>query len=90
MVDIKWSPEKNAKLILERGVSFEEAAELILHGMHTVVRLPRSHGEQNVFLVSIRSYIHVVPFVIEHDGSIFLKTVFPSRKYNRKYGKGTQ
>jgi uncharacterized DUF497 family protein len=86
MVDIRWSEEKKAKLKAERGVSFQEAAALILQGNHFPVRVPRSDQEQDVFLVSIRGYTYVVPYVTGTDGSLFLKTMFPSRKYHRKYG----
>jgi uncharacterized DUF497 family protein len=87
MVDIKWSPEKNAKLKRERGVSFNEAADLILQGKHLPLVRKRWKIEQNVFLLSIRGYVHVVPFVFEQDGSIFLKTIFPDRKFDKLYGE---
>jgi hypothetical protein len=86
MVDIRWSGEKNEKLKLERRVSFQEAAALILQGNHLQVRVPRPDRTRDVFLVSIRGYTYVVPYIIGTDGSIFLKTMFPSRKYHRKYG----
>ena len=37
---------------------------------------------QYIFVIEIDNYIWVVPFVMEGD-IIFLKTAFPSRKFNK-------
>jgi hypothetical protein len=36
--------------------------------------------------VQIAGYTWVVPFVIEEDETIFLKTAYPSRKFHKLYG----
>ncbi len=42
---------------------------------------------QWIFVVDIDEYVWVVPFVLEESGtSIFLKTSFPSRRFQRRYG----
>jgi hypothetical protein len=42
-----------------------------------------------MYLVENNDYIYVVPYVFnEKDKEIFLKTIFPSRYYMKKYGKG--
>ena len=47
-----------------------------------VARYPR----QSVFVVEVREYAYLVPFVEEAD-AYFLKTVVPSRKATRDYLK---
>jgi len=32
-----------------------------------------------------KKYIWIVPFVRDEDGTIFLKTLYPSRKYTKIY-----
>ena len=44
------------------------------------------YPNQKVYLVERENYIYAVPFIIDDDTDvIFLKTIFPSRKYTRKY-----
>lgn len=61
-----------------RGVSFEEitTAELV-----AVIEHPRRR-DQKIMLFVYQKYIWVVPFV-ETGTEIFLKTLYPSRKYTR-------
>jgi len=35
--------------------------------------------------VCLNDCIHIVPFVIDNEENIVLKTVFPSRKFNKIY-----
>jgi hypothetical protein len=42
---------------------------------------------QMVFVVPYRGYTHVVPFIIDANRNIILKTAFPSRKFHRLYGE---
>jgi len=86
-MDIIWDEDKNKKLKKERGISFEEVAELILDRKYvTIVEHPK-RPHQMIFLVPIKDYIHAVPFVFDAKENIVLKTVFPSRKFNKLYGK---
>jgi len=41
---------------------------------------------QQYFVMSIRDYTWVAPFVIGEDDRIVLKTAFRSRKYHKIYG----
>jgi hypothetical protein len=43
---------------------------------------------ENIFiiLIQIKDYVYLVPYV-EDDTSIFLKTIIPSRKMNKKYNQ---
>ncbi|MBI4430072.1 MAG: BrnT family toxin [Ignavibacteriales bacterium] len=85
-MNILWDEEKNEKLKRERGISFEEIAIMILEKKYVrVVKHPRRRG-QRIFLVPIGGYIHAVPFVFDDERNVILKTVFPSRKFNKQYG----
>ena len=82
MKDIRWSHLKSERLKRTRGVSFGEiiAAELV-----GVKRHPRREG-QNIMLFKYKGYIWIVPYV-ETEDHIFLKTLYPSRKYTKIYKK---
>lgn len=84
---IRWDIEKNELLKRTRGVCFEEvlvvieADEIIDFFVHPdETRYPG----QVIFLVCLRDYIYAVPAVIR-DEEIFLKTIYPSRKYTKLY-----
>ena len=69
-------------------MSFERVAEIISNGEHLDVVKHSTRANQRMFVVRIEGYVWVVPFVVEADGeTVFLKTAFPSRKFNRIYGR---
>jgi hypothetical protein len=78
MKKIKWDEEKNKILKKERGVSFEE----ILDSTFLGAEKHRSKSNQMVLLYEYKKYVWVVPCVVEGN-FIFLKTMFPSRKYTK-------
>jgi len=80
---IRWSGLKNIRLKLTRRVSFQEIikADLLGLGDNSI----RSH--QRVLIFRHKSYTWAVPFVFDGEG-IFLKTIYPSRKYKKLYEKG--
>ena len=82
MKEIKWSPLKNEELKRTRGVSFEEIINAKLIG----IKKHPSRKDQNIMLFEYKEYVWVVPYVVEKN-YIFLKTLFPSRKYTREYKK---
>ncbi len=83
MKELLWSLVKSERLKRTRGVSFEE---LIQARLVSVKQHPgRSH--QHIMLFDYKGYIWVAPFV-ETEEAIFLKTLFPSRKYTSLYRKG--
>ncbi len=86
---IIWDTEKNEKLRRERNITFEEVAQMILEKKYVAILEHPKRPEQRLFLIPIHGYIHAVPFVIDAESNIVLKTVFPSRKFDRKYGKHT-
>ena len=83
MKDIRWSQLKSERLKKTRGVSFEEiiSSELI------AVKTHPKRLDQNIMLFELRDYIWIVPYVEEKD-YIFLKTLYPSRKFTKLYRKG--
>jgi uncharacterized DUF497 family protein len=85
-VRIIWDDEKNHKLIAERGLSFEIFASLILERKYLDILKNPARTEQKLFVVPYQGYTYAVPFVIDDEQNIVLKTVFPSRKYHKLYG----
>ena len=88
MVQIRWNTEKAKNLLTNadrEGVSFEECVIALEEG-RVLADLPHpTRSNQRVFILEINGYAHVVPYVVESEDSIFLKTVFPSRKHHAKY-----
>ena len=83
MLEIRWSLLKSERLKRTRGVSFEE----IIQSTLIVVKEHPRKTHQNIMLFEYRGYIWVVPYV-ESENEIFLKTLYPSRRYTRRYRKG--
>jgi hypothetical protein len=84
---IRWSSEKNERLIRDRGVCFEQVAIALERGETLdIVEHPNQHKYpgQKMAVVEIDGYAHLVPYV-ENDEEIFLKTIIPSRTATRKY-----
>ena len=82
---IIWDDEKNQKLQLERNISFEQISEIILRKEYLDILENPSRPNQQVFVVKLNGYIHSVPFIIDDQSNIVLKTAYPSRKLNKKY-----
>ena len=85
-MQILWDNEKNRRLIAERGISLETFASLILEKKYLAILKNPSKAEQKIFIIPFQDYTYVVPFIIDNNQNIVLKTVFPSRKYHRMYG----
>ena len=79
---IEWDSEKSAQLKETRGVSFEE---IVLARLLKVIEHP-ARPHQELILLLHEDYVWVVPCVIGIT-EVFLKTVFPGRKYT-KAGRG--
>ena len=85
----RWSEKKNEQLKQSRGISFEEVVLAIESGGLLDVLIhpnPRRYPNQKVLAVAVMEYVYLVPYVEEPD-SLFLKTVIPSRKATRDYGR---
>ncbi len=82
-----WNKEKNRILQKQRTISFEQIVVAISDGaVLDILEHPNKEKYKNQYLiiVNIANYAYVVPTVI--DGEVyFFKTLFPSRKYTKKY-----
>jgi uncharacterized DUF497 family protein len=83
---IYWDEDKNNNLIAERNISFDEISEIILREEYLDILENPSKENQMIFIVRLNDYIYVVPFVIDENENIILKTAYPSRKFNKIYG----
>jgi uncharacterized DUF497 family protein len=84
-----WDEEKNKQLKSKRNISFERIIIAIEEGdILDILEHPDKEKYKNQYLiiVEINSYAYVVPSVVT-DEYWFLKTIFPSRKYTKKYIK---
>ena len=82
-----WNSDKNALLLKERGITFEEVVQKIESGS-VVTETDHPNQEkypgQKILIVDIEGYAYLVPCVISGD-EYFLKTIIPSRKATRKW-----
>lgn len=88
-MDLVWDEDKNEVLKRERGISFEEIAGMILDRRYLDITENPTRPNQHYFILTIRDYTWVVPFLIDETETIVLKTAFPSQKYHRRYGGKT-
>lgn len=88
MVIFTFSPEKNLKLIQARNISFEEVIAAIDAGqIYDIIDHPNQgrYKKQQIYVIAVKEYVYLVPFIIEDNGNIFLKTIIPSRKAKKMY-----
>ena len=67
-------------------MSFQQIADEIISGNYIDILENPGRSGQQIFLLRIAGYTWVVPFVIEEDETIFLKTAYPSRRFHKIYG----
>ncbi len=87
MHTIRWNPEKNQTLKKERGICFDDVFAAIQGNRLLAIEAhpnTKDYAHQKIMVVNIHGYVHIAPFVEDEQG-IFLKTVFPSRVYHKKY-----
>lgn len=80
---IRWNLLKNDRLKRTRGISFDE----IIRAKLVAVKRHPNKEHQDIMLFEYKNYIWIVPFVREGE-VVFLKTIYPSRKYTQIYKKG--
>jgi hypothetical protein len=83
MKQINWSLLKSERLKRTRGASFEE----IIKSKFIVIKEHPKKENQKIMIFEHKEYVWVVPYVETSDG-VFLKTLYPSRKFTRIYKKG--
>ena len=79
-----WNEEKNALLKAERNITFEDILMALQEGnlLEIIPNPSQNHPEQKCLVVNINNYAYLVPYVENNEG-IFLKTIYPSRKYSK-------
>ncbi len=88
MKKFKWNTEKNELLAKQRGITFEEIVQRIESGTKVIETdhpNKKRYPNQKILIVDIDGYAYLVPFVIDGEDSLFLKTIIPSRKATKKY-----
>ncbi len=83
---ILWDPEKNIRLIENRNLSFDLISEIILEKKYYDILENKSRKDQFLFIIPYDDYTYAVPFMIDKNNNIILKTIFPSRKFHKIYG----
>lgn len=87
MKPFRWSSDKNAVLLADRGLSFEHVVIAVqTGGLLDIVAHPNQdkYPHQRVMVLQIDNYVYLVPFIDEPD-HFFLKTAIPSRKATKTY-----
>lgn len=83
-----YSHEKNTELLKQRGLGFNEIIQFIMDG--NLMRITNHYNTQDypnqkIMHVKVLDQIYLVPYIIEENGTIFFKTLFPSRKATKQY-----
>ena len=87
MKKIKFSEEKDELLRKTRQIGFKEVIKGLKNNKALkVINNPnkKKFPNQKLLLININNYVFVVPYV-EKSKEIFFKTIYPSRKYTKKY-----
>ena len=84
----EFSADKNQQLIKERRVGFEDVIVALANGklLDTISHFNiAKYPNQEIYIIDINEYVYLVPFVRKDKQTVFLKTIFPSRKLTKKY-----
>jgi hypothetical protein len=83
---VRWSEEKNAVLKERRGISFEQALVEIEAGRVLGLIPHPTKPNQQIYIIRLDGYACNVPFVVDENGTIFLKTIYRTRKGQKHFG----
>ena len=83
---IIWDIQKAEKLLRERDISIEAIADMLMRNEFLEILENPRHPDQMMFIISYKEYTHAVPFIIDVEGRVVLKTVYPSRKHHKHFG----
>jgi uncharacterized DUF497 family protein len=84
MKHFEWNNEKNEQLMCQRNICFEDVLVAMESGYLLDVVQNQNYENQKIFIVKIKGYAYLVPFV-EDEKTLFFKTIIPSRKATKKY-----
>lgn len=84
MKSFEWDEKKNAVLLRDRSVSFEDVLTEMAEGRLLNVMENVNHPGQIIYVVRLNGYVQCVP-AIEGLDSVRLITIYPSRKLNSEF-----
>jgi len=89
-----WDEDKNKVLKQQRNISFEQIV-LSIENKQIVDVIEHPNKEkykgQIYIMINYDEYIYVVPAAISNSGEeCHLKTIYPSRKYTKKYIRSSE
>ena len=82
-MEFVYDEAKNRKLFETRGLTFEQAIEVIAkEGVLLDFQHPNSEAypNQRIMVIAIDNYPHCIPYVIDGDTYV-LKTIFKDRRF---------
>ncbi len=85
-INFKWDLEKNITLMQDRGLCFEDVVSIVYEDkIIDIIKHPNKekYPNQSIYIVELMGYVCMVPYV-KSDNEIFLKTIIPSRKMQKK------
>ena len=84
---IIYDENKARYLRLMRNIEIDEIIELVIEKKYLDILEHPRRKNQKIFIIPYNDYIHAAPFVVDEDDNIIIKTVFPSRNFQRIYMK---
>ena len=81
-----WDKDKEKKLLRERKISLSEIGDMLMSNQFIEILENPQHPNQLIFILRYKNYTHAVPFIIDSEGAIVLKTAYPSRKHHKLFG----
>ena len=91
MYNFKYNLAKDKQLMERYGIGFENIISAINNGGFIItVKHPNQgkYSTQEIMYIRYIDYVYAMPYVIETDGTLFLKTFYPSRKATKLYIEG--
>ncbi|CAN5210898.1 hypothetical protein BH09PAT2_BH09PAT2_10210 [soil metagenome] len=88
MRNYEYDEEKDEILKNIRGLGFEDIIDAIDTGyLLADIKNPKTiYPHQFILAVQVGKYVYAVPYVYdERSNSVFLKTIYPSRKLTKSY-----
>jgi hypothetical protein len=82
---IIYDDKKAQELKLGRNIDVDEIVELIIDKKYLDILENPKRDNQQIFILSYKDYIHIVPFIVDKNDDIVIKTVFPSRNFHKIY-----
>jgi hypothetical protein len=85
-----FDPAKDAWLRENRGIGFERIIFAIESDVTLLIKTHPNkvkYPHQLMIETVIDGYGYAIPIVMQSDGSVFMKTIYPSRKVTKKFGR---